>query len=203
MAARIEKVILAGDSGQGILFAGRVLARAGLAKGLQVTWVPETGPLGAGTFVVATVILAERRIASPVVSVPDAVVALSAQARERLFPTIKAGGFLVEPAADAPASPGARPGLQVRDDIRRVEVPFEAEARAAEAPSAANLVALGAFGKLSALVGLDVLAAGLEAELGAEHPRRAPGARALEAGERYVAERRYMKDRYALALFSR
>lgn len=196
MSTLIEKLILAGRADQRLLEAGRILARAGLGRGLEVTWVPDTGPQGAGLGAVCTVILAGGAIASPLVSVPDAVLALEAAARDRLLPSVKAGGLMVEAFADLP---GLTPAPSPRDDVRRVHLPAAREAAAAGCPGREALVALGAFGALSALVGMDDLAAGAAAELGADEAARV--APALARGAAWVRERRYMKERYALSIF--
>ena len=195
MAPRIEKVILAGRAGQRLLRAGRILARAGMDAGLEVSWVPETGPEGAGVAVVCTVILAQDRVDSPLVSVPDMAVALTAAARDRLHPTVKAGGILIDAAADPPAAAAPR-----RDDVRQVRLPAEAEAEAVGDAAEPALVALGGLGELSRLVGIE----GLVAAAATEMPDADAGSRAarlLEHGAAFVRERRYMKERYALAIF--
>ena len=37
---RHEEIVFAGFGGQGVLFAGQLLAYAGIAEGLYVTWIP-------------------------------------------------------------------------------------------------------------------------------------------------------------------
>ena len=37
-------IVLAGFGGQGILFAGKVLAYAGLQEGKEISWLPSTVP---------------------------------------------------------------------------------------------------------------------------------------------------------------
>lgn len=195
MSTRIEKVILAGRAGQRLLRAGRILARAGMDAGLEVSWVPETGPEGAGVAVVCTVILAHDRVDSPLVSVPDMAVALTATARERLHPTIKAGGVLLDAAAEPPQAAAPR-----RDDVRQVRIPAEAEAAAAGDPDEPALVALGGLAELSRLLSpADLVAAAAQELPDAEAAARA--GRLIEHGAAFVRERRYMKERYALAIF--
>ena len=36
--------ILAGFGGQGLLFAGKIIAQAGLQEGREVSWLPSYGP---------------------------------------------------------------------------------------------------------------------------------------------------------------
>lgn len=197
MAAEIEKVILAGTAGQRVLEAGKLLAHAGMQAGLEVSWVPDLGPLGAGISVVCTVILARGEIGSPLVSVPDVAIPMTPAARDRLYPTVKAGGLLV----DGGGQIEGRAPLP-RDDVRRVPLPITRLAAEAEAVGHEERVALGAFGALSALLEAGALARTLRDQAG-EGAEAEAGARALEAGAAYVRERRYMKEGYALSIFER
>ncbi|MHC5052288.1 MAG: 2-oxoacid:acceptor oxidoreductase family protein, partial [Planctomycetota bacterium] len=38
------EVVMAGFGGQGMLMAGKVLAEAAMAQGLEVSWLPSYGP---------------------------------------------------------------------------------------------------------------------------------------------------------------
>jgi 2-oxoglutarate ferredoxin oxidoreductase subunit gamma len=161
-----------------------------MARGYEVTWVPDTGPQGGEIGVLCTVILARGEIGSPLVSVPDAALVLTPGARDRLFPTVKPGGllvegFLVEGSLRTPASGG-------RDDVRVVPVPARREAREGDLLGMEALILVGAFAHLSGLVEVEDLAACLEDSA----PREA-----LRRGGDYVRQRRYMKERYALSIF--
>ncbi len=199
----IEKILVSGEAGQGVLFAGRVLARAGMLRGLEVSFVPDAGPRGSRVGVLSTVILHSSRIGSPLVSVPDALVALDPESADRFSGRVKPGGLLLLPPPQA-AEGEKRTGPGTRDDVRIVVVPARRLAIELGDPRSANLVALGAFAALSTMIGPEDLAAGWRSELDVD-PARAPGAgaAALEAGTRWVKERRYMRERYALSLFAR
>ncbi|HPD40310.1 MAG TPA: 2-oxoacid:acceptor oxidoreductase family protein, partial [Anaerolineae bacterium] len=64
---RHEDIIISGFGGQGALFAGQLLAYAGLAEGLQVTWIPSYGPEMRGGTANCTVILSEEEIGAPII----------------------------------------------------------------------------------------------------------------------------------------
>lgn len=38
-----SSIVIAGFGGQGVLFAGKMLAYAGMENGLHVTWIPSYG----------------------------------------------------------------------------------------------------------------------------------------------------------------
>ena len=58
-------IILAGFGGQGILFAGMVLAYAGMDEGFNVSWLPSYGPEMRGGTANVTVIISNEDIGSP------------------------------------------------------------------------------------------------------------------------------------------
>jgi 2-oxoglutarate ferredoxin oxidoreductase subunit gamma len=67
-----RSIIIAGFGGQGILFAGKVLARAAMAEGREVFWIPSYGPEMRGGTASCTVIIGDEPIGSPVVDRADA-----------------------------------------------------------------------------------------------------------------------------------
>ena len=58
-------VIFAGFGGQGILLSGKVLARAGMDQGLEVSWLPSYGPEMRGGTANCTVVLSCLLYTSP------------------------------------------------------------------------------------------------------------------------------------------
>jgi len=57
-----RSTIIAGFGGQGILFAGKVLAEAGLVEGREVLWIPSYGPEMRGGTASCTVLVADGPI---------------------------------------------------------------------------------------------------------------------------------------------
>ena len=53
-----QSIIIAGFGGQGILFAGKVLARAAMNEEREVLWIPSYGPEMRGGTACCTVIIA-------------------------------------------------------------------------------------------------------------------------------------------------
>ena len=54
------EIVLAGFGGQGVLFAGQMLAYAGMDSGMEVTWIPSYGPEMRGGTANCTVIIADE-----------------------------------------------------------------------------------------------------------------------------------------------
>ena len=133
-----RSTIFAGFGGQGILFAGKVLAEAALLEGREVLWIPSYGPEMRGGTASCTVIVADRLIGSPVVDRADHAVVLNPPSMARYTPLVAVGGLLVVNTTLIEAEPG-------RDDLDVVEVPCTALARQAGDDKLVSVVALGAL----------------------------------------------------------
>ena len=71
------EIVIAGFGGQGVLFAGQMLAYTALDAGKEVTWIPSYGPEMRGGTANCTVIIADEEIGSPLVRNPRAVIAIN------------------------------------------------------------------------------------------------------------------------------
>jgi 2-oxoglutarate ferredoxin oxidoreductase subunit gamma len=90
-----RSVVFAGFGGQGILFAGQILARAAIRDGLEVFWIPSYGPEMRGGTASCTVIVGDTEIGSPVVDRFDAVVAMNPPSLAKFAERVVDGGLLV------------------------------------------------------------------------------------------------------------
>lgn len=133
-----QSVIVAGFGGQGILFAATVLARAAMAEGLEVLWIPSYGPEMRGGTASCTVIIGDAPIGSPVVDQADAVVALNPPSMAKFAPTVVSGGLLILNQSLIEAEPS-------RTDIEIASVPCTALATTAGDDRLVSVVALGAL----------------------------------------------------------
>ncbi len=158
-----RSTIFAGFGGQGILFAGTILARAATAEGLDVLWIPSYGPEMRGGTASCTVIVADEPIGSPVVDRADAVVALNPPAMAKVEPLVAPGGLLVMNTSLIEALPS-------RSDIEIVAVPCTALARTAGDDRLVSVVALGALLARRPIVALAAVRDALEAVVQAKRP---------------------------------
>lgn len=133
-----RSTIFAGFGGQGILFAGKVLAEAALLEGRETLWIPSYGPEMRGGTASCTVIVADRLIGSPIVDRADHAVVLNPPSMAKYTASVTAGGLLVVNTTLIEAEPG-------RDDIDILEVPCTALARKAGDDRLVSVVALGAL----------------------------------------------------------
>lgn len=88
-------IIIAGFGGQGVLFAGQLLAYAGMDAGKHVTWFPSYGPEMRGGTANCVVIISDDPIGAPIVSHPDIAVVLNRPSFDKYEPLVKKGGLLI------------------------------------------------------------------------------------------------------------
>lgn len=111
MSAELSCVV-AGFGGQGSLFAGKVMALAGLSEGREVTWMPSYGPEMRGGTANCSVTLSDKPIGSPLVTSPNALIALNQPSFDKFIDTVIEGGVVVADTAMVP-SMESRPGVRV------------------------------------------------------------------------------------------
>ncbi|GIK67070.1 MAG: 2-oxoglutarate ferredoxin oxidoreductase subunit gamma [Chloroflexota bacterium] len=129
--------IFAGFGGQGIMFAGQVLAYAGMDAGLESTWIPSYGPEMRGGTAHCCVVLADRPIGSPVVRNPQVAVVFNNPSFEKYESNVTTGGLLVYNSSLITLSP-------TRDTVEFLPVPASAIADELGSMRLTNMVMLGA-----------------------------------------------------------
>ena len=85
-------IILAGFGGQGILFAGKVLAYCAMEEGKKLTWLPSYGPEMRGGTANCSVCISDEDIGSPIIQNPDILVAMNGPSYEKFIGAVKSGG---------------------------------------------------------------------------------------------------------------
>lgn len=148
----VVRIRLTGRGGQGIMLAGAILAEACMYDGRQVTETQEYGPEARLGATKAEVILSDREIAFPQVTVPDVLVCLSRDGFVRYGRHIAPGGLrLVERSALS--------STEREQGVRHL--PWRDLARSLGQELVMNMVALGSLTALSRAVSLDGLTAAL------------------------------------------
>src|ERR1019366_6678637 len=88
-------VRVAGFGGQGVLLLGEVLAEAGLDAGLEVSWLPSYGPeMRSGTSN-CHVRISSQTIDSPLVNLPDVLVAMNEPSLRKFDASVRPGGWVI------------------------------------------------------------------------------------------------------------
>ncbi len=94
-----EQFLVAGFGGQGVLFAGKQLAKIAMHKGLQVSWLPSYGPEMRGGSANCSVIISDKEIGSPIVTTPTILIAFNLPSFEKFEPKLQSGGLLIADSA--------------------------------------------------------------------------------------------------------
>lgn len=135
----LEKIIIAGFGGQGVMTIGKMLAYAGILDGREASWVPSYGPEMRGGTAYCNVIISDEEIASPVIA-KDAttVIAMNLQSLNKFEPFLAKGGRLLINSSLITEQAS-------RDDVNAFYIPVNEIAMEAGNTKAANMVVLGAY----------------------------------------------------------
>ncbi|NUM47310.1 MAG: 2-oxoacid:acceptor oxidoreductase family protein [Anaerolineales bacterium] len=131
-------IVISGFGGQGVLFAGQVLAYAAMDTGLNVTWIPSYGPEMRGGTANCTVIISNEEIGAPLVKHPMAVIALNLPSLDKYEPIASVGGVMVV------NSSLVNRDIQ-RKDLNGIGIPVNEIAERLGDRRLANMVAIGAL----------------------------------------------------------
>jgi len=160
-------IIISGFGGQGTLFAGQVLAYASMDNGFHVTWIPSYGPEMRGGTANCTVIVSENPIGSPLVRIPDVVLALnlpSVSKYESLVPDD--GVFVVNSSLY---------NLEIeRKGIQSLLIPANDIAEELGMTRLANMIMVGAMLAMKPILPLDAVKKALEEHLPERHKKTLP-----------------------------
>lgn len=148
-------LILSGFGGQGLLFAGKILAQAAVLEERNVSWLPSYGPEMRGGSAACTVIVSDRPIGSPVLDQAEVLVALNPPALAKYAALVAPGGLIVLNDSLIEAQPD-------RSDVEIVRIPASALARTIGDERFISIIALGAALACHPIVALESLRQALE-----------------------------------------
>jgi 2-oxoisovalerate ferredoxin oxidoreductase beta subunit len=155
------RIKVAGFGGQGVLLLGELLVEAGLAAGLEVSWLPSYGPeMRSGTSN-CHVRLTSAPVDSPLVSRPNVLLALNEPSLVKFISTVVPGGWVFYNGKSLPEE--CR-----RADVQLVARPFTELADELGEPRAANIVLLGALLEATGLLHEQDVIAALERKVTSE-----------------------------------
>ena len=173
------EIIISGFGGQGVLFAGQLLAYTAMDSNKEVTWIPSYGPEMRGGTANCTVIISDEEIGSPLVLNPKAVMALNLPSLDKYETLVKSEGYLVvnESMVNRPTT---------REDLSIKTIPASDLAESMGDRRLVNMIMLG--GLLSILPVLEINA--IHKALGehlikAQKPLYELNIQALDAGLTY------------------
>lgn len=134
--SRELRMVFAGFGGQGVLFAGKVTAYAGLIEDRELSWLPSYGPEMRGGTANCSVTLSDEPIGSPLVCTPDVLVAMNQPSFDKFIDAVSEGGVVV-------ADTDMVVNLREREGVRVVGIPATTIAEQAGLKGLSNIVLLG------------------------------------------------------------
>ena len=135
-------IVFAGFGGQGILFAGKVVAYAGLIEGRELSWLPSYGPEMRGGSANCSVVVSDEPVGSPRVEDADVVVAMNKPSLAVFEKSVVPGGLLIYNSSLIDVQP-------TRTDIRVAAIPANDIAAELGSAKVTNMVMLGAVAQLT------------------------------------------------------
>ncbi len=175
------EIITAGFGGQGVLFTGQLLTYAAMDEGREVTWIPSYGPEMRGGTANCTVVISDEEIGSPMVSDPQAVIAMNLPSLDKYEGKVRPGGVLVvsESMVDRAVS---------RQDIKVVMVKANEIAEELGDKRMMNMVLLGALIANLPVIPLEAIEKALAGHLPERHHKMLPkNYEALKRGAAHLA----------------
>ena len=176
-----EQCIFAGFGGQGMLLMGKCLAEAGMESGKSVSWLPSYGPEMRGGTANCSVVVSDKPVASPLISMADTVLAMNLPSMLKFQGEVKPGGLLLINSSIIEEKSN-------RDDCDVVYVPCNHIAEKIGNPRGANVVFLGAYvAKKPDVISEEAIIEAIRVELGERKAKFFEGnVKALKAGIEYV-----------------
>jgi 2-oxoglutarate ferredoxin oxidoreductase subunit gamma len=90
-----EKIIIAGEGGQGIMLLGKVLAEAAMREHKHVTWLPAYGAEVRGGAAYCMVIISDQAIGSPFINLADTLIIMNSLSFNKFSLRAKKDGVLI------------------------------------------------------------------------------------------------------------
>jgi 2-oxoglutarate ferredoxin oxidoreductase subunit gamma len=178
----LKKIILAGFGGQGVVFAGQLLATAGMQDGYNVTIFPSYGPEMRGGTANCTTVISSDEVYSPVVALPNILVSLNQPSQDKFEPHVEPGGLVLY-------NQSLISHIQARKDLNYFPVPASEMATKIGTIRVANVIAAGALVAHTRLVKFETLRAALIEMVGAKAEQLLDlNLKALDAGKLLAEE---------------
>ncbi len=145
-----KNYIIAGFGGQGVLFAGKIIANAFMIAGKNVTWYPCYGAEMRGGTVNCEIVVSDDEVSSVHKQSVDCVIALNQLSFDRFISKINKGGTII---CNSSLIEETRP----RNDINYIFTPMTDKAIEIGNHRLANMVSLGVLSDYERELNLQVL----------------------------------------------
>jgi 2-oxoglutarate ferredoxin oxidoreductase subunit gamma len=138
--------VLSGFGGQGLLFAGKIMANCGLIDGRQVSWMPSYGPEMRGGTANCSVSLSDDAIGTPFITKPTALIAMNQPSVEKFAASVQPGGSMV---IDTTLAMNGAEGIELADGVTVAAFKATELAEAEGLKGLANIICLGKLWSLT------------------------------------------------------
>ncbi len=155
-------LLLAGFGGQGLLFAGKVAAYAGLIDGKEISWLPSYGPEMRGGTANCSVTISDKPIGSPLIINPNALIVMNLPSYDKFINTAAGGGVVLVDSSMIDKK-------TERTDISAFYVPATGLAEEHGMKGLANIILLGKLLKETGFTTVDVIDKAIEKCVSAKH----------------------------------
>ena len=153
-----ETLIIAGFGGQGVLSMGKILAYSGVMQDYEVTWMPSYGPEMRGGTANCSVVVSDKPVASPLISMADTVLAMNLPSMLKFQGEVKPGGLLIYDTNGITRHPQ-------RTDISVFTIDATAECARMGQAKLFNTMILGGYLKVCPVVKMENVMVGLKKSL--------------------------------------
>lgn len=145
-----KNYIIAGFGGQGVLFAGKIIANAFMVAGKNVTWYPCYGAEMRGGTVNCEIVVSDDEVSSVHKQGVDCVIALNQLSFDRFISKVNKGGTII---CNSSLIEEAKP----RADINYIFAPMTDKAIKFGNHKLANMVSLGVLSETEKELNLAIL----------------------------------------------
>ena len=178
----LERTIMAGFGGQGLMFMGKLVAKMMMDEGYSVTYFPSYGAEVRGGTANCTIMISDDAIASPVVDVADTIIVMNQPSYEKFGAVLSADGSALVNASLVHMTEPLKTKLVLEIPATQIAVDL-GDVRAA------NMVMLGAYNAVREFVPVEKLAEHVAESFGARKKQLVElNTKALEAGKQFAEE---------------
>ncbi len=175
-----KEILIAGFGGQGVLFAGKLLAHIGLHENKQLSWLPSYGPEMRGGTANCSVIISDEPVGSPIVTKPDILIAMNLPSLDKYENNVVPGGVIIVDSSLVTRKVN-------RDDVTVFYIPATSMANEINAPTLANMIIIGKLIKETNVVSYSEIDNVLAKIVSARHQNLLEiNKKAIDAGYNYI-----------------
>ena len=175
------QIVIAGFGGQGLLFAGKVLAYAALTEQRELSWLPSYGPEMRGGTANCNVIISDTPVGSPIVQNPNVLMVMNAPSLDKYEKSVTPGGKIFVDSTLITRK-------VEREDVEVYYIPATQMAADMGMPTLANMILLGSIVKHTGCVSDEGVLAGLNKIIPAKRANLLEAnLKCIQAGKDYQA----------------